>query len=1041
VNISAPFITRPIATTLLMLGLSVLGIGAYVLLPIAGVPQVDVPTVQVTAEFPGASPETMATTVAAPLERQLTMVSGVNAISSTSSLGRTAITVEFDLSRSVDGAAQDVQAALTAAGGDLPKDIPHAPTFEKVNPADALLMSIAVMSDDLPIAKVDDYARNYLAPAIARVTGVGLVDFHGEQHAAVRVQVDPARIVALGLTLEDIRSGLANATTNAPKGALDGPRQSLTIDASDQLTSAAPYDALIIAYVKGAPLRVRDIGRATDSAEDTRTASWLGHKQAVIIDVHKQPGFNVNATVELVKATLPRLQRALPPTLRLEVLGDRTQTIRASVMGVQQTMAISIALVVMVVFLFLRHLRATLIPSVAIPVSLLATCGLMYLCGYTIDNVSLMGLTIAVGFIIDDAIVMVENIIRHIEAGELPVAAALAGSREIVFTIVSMTLSLVAVFIPLLLMGGLLGRLFREFAVTVSLAILMSGAVSLTLTPMMAGHLIGSEGATERESRLTRLLESAFQRSLRFYERGLKWSLAHRPTMLGVLALAIAATVYLYMAIPKGFFPQQDSGWIIATGEAAQDISYAAMAEREHALADVIMTDPDVAHVYYWVESNPSLNSGRFQIELKPLTERKASATEVLARLRKAATVVPGILFFGQARQDVQIGAKISKTQYQYTLQEPDAGELFQWAPAVMQKLAALPQLQDVTADLQPAAPQMMLKLDRDMMGRLGVTPQAIDDTLYDAFGQRQVATMFAELDQHHVVLEVDPRYQEDAQSLSLLYVRSSTTNQLVPLSALAKFDTAVAPLTINHQDGFPSVTVSFNLAPGYALGDAITAIQKMETVAGLPPAMTTRFEGSAQVFRSSLATQPYLIGAAVLAVYLVLGILYESFIHPVTILSTLPSAGVGALIALMLLHYDFSLIALIGVILLVGIVKKNAIMMVDVALHGERNRGLAPEAAIYEAALRRFRPIMMTTMAALLGGLPLALGTGAGSELRRPLGIAVVGGLLLSQFLTLYTTPVVFLYLDRLAMPSLFRRALGLRSAPPTEAQPTMAE
>ncbi|HLJ19814.1 MAG TPA: efflux RND transporter permease subunit [Stellaceae bacterium] len=1038
-NISAPFITRPIATTLLMIGLCVLGIGAYILLPIAGVPQVDIPTVQVTAEYPGASPETMATTVAAPLERQLTMLSGVTSISSTSSLGRTAIVVEFDLSRSVDGAAQDVQAAITAAGGDLPKDMPHAPTFEKVNPADALLMSIAVMSDDLPIAKVDDYARNYLAPAISRVTGVGLVDFHGEQHAAIRVQVDPAKLVALGLTLEDIRAGLANATTNAPKGSLDGPQQSLTIDASDQLTSAAPYDSLIVAYVKGAPLRVRDIGRAIDSVEDTRTASWLGHKQAVIIDVHKQPGFNVNATVELVKATLPRLRRALPPTVQLEVLGDRTQTIRASVTGVQQTMAISIALVVMVVFLFLRHLRATLIPSVAIPVSLLATCAVMYVCGYTIDNVSLMGLTIAVGFIIDDAIVMVENIIRHIEAGERPVAAALAGSREIVFTIVSMTLSLVAVFIPLLLMGGLLGRLFREFAVTVSLAILMSGAVSLTLTPMMAGHLIGA--AVGRENRLTRALEAVFQRSLRFYERGLRWSLAHRRTMLGVLAFAIAATVYLYMAIPKGFFPQQDSGWIIATGEAAQDISYAAMAEREHALANIIMADPDVAHVYYWVESNPSLNSGRFQIELKPIDQRNASATEVLARMRKAARVVPGIMFFGQARQDVQIGAKISKTQYQYTLQEPDAGELFQWAPTVMQKLAGLPQLQDVTADLQPAAPQMLLKLDRDTMGRLGLTPQAIDDTLYDAFGQRQVATVFTELDQHHVVLEVDPRYQQDAQTLSRLYVRSSTTSQLVPISVLAKFDTVVTPLTINHQDGFPSVTISFNLAPGYALGDAISAIQKMENVAGLPPAMTTRFEGSAQVFRSSLATQPYLIAAAVLAVYLVLGILYESFIHPITILSTLPSAGVGALIALMLLHYDFSLIALIGVILLVGIVKKNAIMMVDVALDGERNSGLAPEAAIYEAALRRFRPIMMTTMAALLGGLPLALGAGAGSELRRPLGIAVVGGLLLSQFLTLYTTPVVFLYLDRLAAPGLLSRIFRLRSAEPSKAQPTLAE
>ena len=1037
-NPSALFITRPIATTLMALGVTLLGVIAYALLPIAGVPQVDIPTIQVRASLPGASAETMATSVAAPLERELTMLSGVAAISSISSLGRTSITVEFDLGRSVDGAAQDVQAAITAAGGELPKDMPHAPTFEKINPADALLLSIAVMSDDLPLAKVDEYARNYLAPAIARITGVGLVDFHGEQHAAVRVQIDPNKIAALGLTLEDIRAGIGSATANAPKGTLDGPHRSMTIDASDQLTDAEAYDDLIVAFQKGAPLRIRDIGRAVGGVEDVRQAAWLGRKQVVIIDVHKQPGYNINATVQLVKDTLPQLQRSLPPSVKLEVLGDRTQTIHASVMGVQRTMAISISLVVLVVFLFLRHLYATLIPSVAIPVSLLATCAIMYLCGYTIDNVSLMGLTIAVGFIIDDAIVMVENIIRHMEAGERPIAAALGGSREIVFTILSMTFSLVAVFIPMLLMGGLIGRLFREFAVTVACAILMSGAVSLTLTPMMAGHLLRR---TRPDNRLTHFLEAAFRRALGAYDRGLRWSLRHRPAMLCVLALAIATTVYFYVVIPKGFFPQQDSGWIIATTEAAQDISYADMAQRQRALAEIVMADPDVKRAYYWVENSPSLNSGRILIELRPLSERAASASDVLARLRKTTAVVPGIAFFGQVRQEVQIGAKVSKTQYQYTLQDPDAGELFHWAPIVLRRLSELPQLQDVTGDLQAAAPRMMLKLDRDMLGRLGVTPQAIDDTLYDAFGQRQVATTFTELDQRHVILEIDPRLQEDADSLSRLYVRSGVSGQLVPLSILTKFETSVAPLTINHQDGFPSVTLSFNLAPGFALGGAIAAIHRMERSAVLPQTLTTRFEGSAKVFRSSLANQPYLIAAAILAVYIVLGILYESFVHPITILSSLPSAGVGAFIALIVLHYDFSLIALIGVILLVGIVKKNAIMMVDVALDGQRSRGLAPETAIYEAALRRFRPIMMTTMAALLGGLPLALGSGAGSELRRPLGVVIVGGLLLSQFLTLYTTPVVFLELDRLAAagfwPWRHRQAVHVAE----QKKPTLAE
>ena len=1013
-NISTPFIVRPIATTLLMIGLTLLGLVAYFLLPIAGVPQVDIPTIRITAKLPGANAETMATSVATPLERQLSLISGVTSISSSSSLGQTQIQVEFDLGRNIDGAAQDIQSAINAAGGQLPKNLPNPPTYEKVNPADALLMSIAVTSADLPISSVDDYVESYLAPQISRITGVGLVDYHGQQKPAIRIQINPAVASAMGVSLEDIRAAIVTATVNAPKGTLDGAKQSLTLDTTDQIFDAGTFNSVIIAYRNGAPVRVSDLGRAVAGVENVREAAWLNGERAVIIDVHKQPGYNINQTVQLVKDALPDLQRPLPPSIKVRVLGDRTQTIRASVDDVQITMAISIGLVVLVMFLFLRHARATLIPSVTIPVSLLSTCAVMYLLGYTIDNVSLMALTIAVGFIIDDAVVMVENVIRHIEAGERPLEAALIGSREIGFTIVSMTLSLTAVFIPLLLMGGLIGRLFREFAVTVSVAILMSGVVALTLTPMMCGWLLRDPQEGSREGRVVRFLETAFQRSLDVYASCLRWTLRHRLFIVAVMAATMAATVYLYVAIPKGFFPQQDNGTIQGTTEAAQDISYAAMVERVHELAKVVMADPDVDTVYYWVGANPTVNTGRLMIDLKPLRQRTATATDVINRLRKAAARVPGIALFGQARQDVQIGARVSKTQYQYTLQDPDVAELFKWAPIVLAKLAALPQLQDVTGDLQATAPRMMLKIDRDAIGRFGITPQAIDDTLYDAFGQRQVATVFGQLDQHRVILEVEPSFQEDASSLQKLYVRS-TTGQMVPLSALTKSDISVSPLTINHQDQFPSVTLSFNLAPGHSLGDALTAIADMERSLAKPAGLTARYQGSAKVFESSLATQPYLIAAAIIAVYIVLGVLYESFIHPVTILSTLPSAGVGAFLALMALRYDFSLIALIGIILLVGIVKKNAIMMIDFALVGERTRQLTPEQSIYEACLMRFRPIMMTTMAALLGGLPLALGTGAGSELRRPLGIAIVGGLLLSQFLTLFTTPVVYIYLSKI--------------------------
>jgi hydrophobe/amphiphile efflux-1 (HAE1) family protein len=1014
-NISGRFIVRPIATSLLMLGIFFLGIVGYILIPIAGVPQVDIPTIQVQASLPGASAETMATTVAAPLERQLALIPGLDSMSSTSSLGATSITIQFDLARDVDGAAFDVQSAINAAAGDLPKNLPHPPTLQKANPADALLMTVAVTSDALPIAKVDEYAETVLALELARIAGVGVIDYHGQQKPAVRVQVNPAALAALGISLEDVRAVLSQATANLPKGTLNGAQQAATIDATDQLVAAREYADIIVAYRNGSAVRLKDVASVIDGAEDSRSAAWIGdHRQAVLVDVHKQPGHNINRTVARIQAELPRIQQALPPSLKLTLLQDRTQTIKASVADLQFTLTVSVLLVLLTVFLFVRNARATLIPSVAIPLSLVGTIAAMQLIGYTLDNVSLMALTVTVGFVIDDAIVMLENILRHMELGESPLDAALKGASEIGFTIMSMTISLIAVFIPLLFMGGLVGRLFREFAVTAAIAIILSGIISLTLTPMMCARFLRPH-AHAHPGPFERFLERAFDRLQRAYESSLRWVLARQRLALVVMLATMAGTVALYTYIPKGFFPRQDNGLIVGVTEAAQDISFEAMSQQMHQLAKLVTRDPDVAHVYYNVEGRPSTNIGRFSIDLKPFGQRTSSVDDVIRRLRPIAAALPGISLYMQARQDVTIGARVSKTQYQYTLHDADVAELNQWASVLLKAFRTLPQLQDVAGDLQPSSPQIKVVLDRDALSRVGIAPEVVDETLYDAFGQRQVATFYTELSQYRVVLEVDPRFQLDDNALKQLYIRAGSAGSQVPLASVAHLQTGVAPLTINRDGQLPAVTLSFNLAPGYSLGDAVAAIDAKELALNKPVTLGATFQGTAQVFQSSLATQPYLIAAAIIAIYIVLGVLYESYIHPITILSTLPSAGIGALAALLLFGYEFSLIALIGIILLIGIVKKNGIMMVDFAITAEQEQGMSPEAAIYKACAMRFRPIMMTTMAALLGALPLALGTGAGSELRRPLGITMVGGLIVSQLLTLYTTPVIYVYVDRL--------------------------
>jgi HAE1 family hydrophobic/amphiphilic exporter-1 len=1036
-GISAPFIRHPIATSLLMVGILFVGIVAYPKLPVAPLPQVDFPTIQVSAVLPGASPDTMASAVAQPLETQFAQMPGVSQMTSISTLGSTAITVQFDLDRDIDGASGDVQAAINAASGQLPKTLPSPPTYRKVNPADSPVLLLAATSDSLPLTTVDNYVETQLVPQISQMSGVAQVTVGGQQKPAVRIQLDPAKLVAKGLSLEDVRTPLSVATANGPKGMLDGATRSYTIYTNDQLTAAKPWNDVIVAYRNNGPLRVRDIGAAVTGPQDTTQAAWADGKRGVFLVIFEQPGANVITTVDRILATLPQLEAGIPKAIHIFTLSDRTQTIRASVQGVQFTLLLTIALVVMVIFLFLRSLWATIIPSVTVPLALLGACALMWTAGYSLDNLSLMALTISVGFVVDDAIVMLENITRYIEAGEEPFAAALKGSREVAFTIVSISISLIAVLIPLLLMGGIVGRLFREFAVTLSMAIFVSATVSLTLTPMMASRFLTS-AKEAHHGRLYEWSERGFDGRLKLYERGLDLVLKFRFVTLLVFLSTLALSVFLFVIIPKGFFPQQDTGLITGISEAGQDISIAEMIREEQALGKVVMQDPAVAHLAMSVggTGNP-LNTGKMFITLKPRNQRTADADQVIARLGPPLAKVQGAALFLQSAQDVRVGGRASRTQYQYTMQGSDPDALNQWAPKMLAKMQTLPMLRDVATDQQTQGTTLTLATDRDQASRYGLTVQTVDDTLDDAFGQRQIAQYFTQLSTYEVIMEVLPSLQGDPATLDRIFVKSPTTGGEVPLATFAKWTTTpIQPLSVSHQGQFPAVTISFNLAPGASLGQATEAVESAQREMKLPATIIDSFQGTAQAFQQSLSTVPLLIVGALVVVYLILGILYESYIHPLTILSTLPSAGVGALAMLMLFHFDFSLIALIGIILLIGIVKKNGIMLVDFAIVAERDEHLSAHDAIRRAALLRFRPIMMTTMAAMLGGIPLMLGTGTGSEIRQPLGYAMVGGLLVSQALTLFTTPVVYLYLDGLS-----DWVLSWRSAAPKAEGPAVLE
>jgi hydrophobe/amphiphile efflux-1 (HAE1) family protein len=1016
-SISTPFIQRPVATSLFIAALVLVGLAAYPMLPVAPLPRVDFPTINVNVKFPGASPETMATSVAQPLERQFAIIPGIAQMTSISVAGSSQITLQFDLDRDIDGAAGDVLTQINAATGQLPKDLPSPPTYWKVNPSDAPIMILALSSDSAPLIEVDDYADTVLAEQISQLTGVGQVFIAGERKRAIRVQVDPAKLAAMGLTLEDVRQVLVNATADAPKGAIDTAQRSYTVLDNDQLTHADEYKDVIVGWKAGAPIRIRDIGTAIDAAENAQVDGFQNGVPGVVLLIFKQPGANVIDTVERIKAMLPRLEASIPPAIKTSIIVDRTQSIRASVREVQFTLMLSIALVVMVIFLILRNFWATIIPSVTVPVALICTFAVMYLMDYSVDNLSLMALTIAVGFVVDDAIVMLENIFRHIEEGMRPMEAALKGAGEIGFTIVSISASLIAVFIPLLLMGGIVGRLFREFAMTVSIAVVVSAIVSLTLTPMMCSrflhHQTGGHGV------LYRMVETFFDRLISGYRRTLDIALRFRFITLMVFLATVALSVYLYIVIPKGFFPQQDNGVMIATTEAAQDISFTHMGDIQRQLTAIIAADPDTqGYASFWGSSQVgyTLNQGRVFIALKPWDERVGgSIYQYIARNRAKLAKISGGTMFMSVIQEVRAGGRVSKTDFQYTLQDADLNELLQWAPKVLERLQKLPVLRDVNTDQQVGGTTATITIDRDQAARFGIQPQVIDDTLYDAFGQRQVAQYFTQVNSYHVILEAMPQQQSDLETINKLYVKSST-GQPVPLGSFVHISTVpVQPLSISHQSMFPAITLSFNLAQGAALGDAVDAINTAMADIHLPLSVNASFQGTAQAFQESLKSQPYLLAAAVITVYIILGILYESYILPITILSTLPSAGVGALLMLNFAGIDLSVIAMIGIILLIGIVKKNGIMMVDFAITAERVRGLPPEEAIREACLMRFRPILMTTMAALLAGLPLMLSNGAGSELRKPLGYSMVGGLALSQVLTLYTTPVVYLYMSKL--------------------------
>lgn len=1017
-NISAPFIKRPIATSLLMVAVILVGCLGYRFLPVSALPTVDFPTIQVTAQYPGAAPEVMASLVTAPLEKQFGQISGLSSMNSMSSLGTSVITLQFVLTKNLDQASQDVQAAINAARGVLPGDMPNPPVYNKVNPADTPILTLAITSDSLPIVRVNDFVDSVLAQKLSEVPGVGLVSIQGNQKPAVRVHLNPAALDAQGISLETVRNTINAANANAPKGSFNGTRQAFTIGANDQIKSAADLAPLILSYHNGAPVRLQDVATVRDGIENSLIEAWISkpdgsHQKAVLLDIQRQPGANIIGAVDRVKALLPKLTSSLPPGIHIEIFADRTETIRASVNDVQFTLLLTVFLVVLVLFLFLRKLSATVIASVSLPLSVLGTFAFMYLVGFSLDNLSLMALTISTGFVVDDAIVMIENIVRYIEQGDSPLQAALKGAKQIGFTVISLSISLIAVFIPLLFMSGIVGRLFREFAITLSCSVVASAIVSLSLTPMMCAKMLSFQA---RESRFQQSLEGGFERLLQWYERTLLWVLRHQKATLLVALATLVATGILFVMIPKGLLPLQDTGLIIGVTDAAQDISFKEMVGRQKELSSVIARDPDVLRVAAFVGTgtvNPTQNTGRFYIVLKP-REHRDTVRAIMSRLSEEALQVPGISLYLQPSQDLQIDTRISRTQFQYLLEDVNPATLREWTPKLLEKLRSEPGLEDVASDQQDLGLELDIDIDRVAASRLNVPVQAIDDTLYDAFGQRQISVMYTQLNQYRIVMENAGKFRNSPDALEKIYV-SSSTGKLVPLSTLVTVKTKSNPLLITHQGQFPSTTISFNLRSGHSLGEVVKVIEAAQRSIGMPESIQTQFLGSVAEFKSSLASEPLLILAAIIVIYIVLGVLYESYIHPITILSTLPSAGVGALLALQLCNIEFSLVALIGIILLIGIVKKNAIMMIDFALDARKTARTSALEAITQACLLRFRPIMMTTAAALLGALPLALQSGTGSELRKPLGVAIVGGLLLSQFITLYTTPVIYLYLDRL--------------------------